>query len=232
MPSVGGWRGHSHMDPCACSGFVSPGLGRAHCFGYVLSTLRVGGASVVPWGIGPPRRPSQYISLASRPVVSLLLFSPCGFTSPGAGMETARLALGRPRGPPRWPWQGGLQVQKLPGASQRPLREGTDRCDTDGPRASVSGSAQDHSGEAAKEPERAQEHCLTNFAGGQHFFEYLLVVSLKKRRSGEDYEPTITYQFPKVTTEGGAGETEDAPCLRGRGVGVGVPAQSPHLARV
>lgn len=59
------------------------------------------------------------------------------------------------------------------------------------------GSAQDNSGEAAKEPERAQEHCLTNFAGGQHFFEYLLVVSLKKRRSGEDYEPTITYQFPK-----------------------------------
>ncbi|XP_039697108.1 DENN domain-containing protein 2D isoform X2 [Pteropus medius] len=59
------------------------------------------------------------------------------------------------------------------------------------------GSAQDNSEEAAKEPERAQEHCLTNFAGGQHFFEYLLVVSLKKRRSGEDYEPTITYQFPK-----------------------------------
>ncbi|XP_019586000.1 DENN domain-containing protein 2D isoform X1 [Rhinolophus sinicus] len=59
------------------------------------------------------------------------------------------------------------------------------------------GSAQDSPGEAVKEPERAREHCLSNFAGGQHFFEYLLVVSLKKKRSGEDYEPTITYQFPK-----------------------------------
>ncbi|XP_054567956.1 DENN domain-containing protein 2D isoform X2 [Eptesicus fuscus] len=60
-----------------------------------------------------------------------------------------------------------------------------------------SGSVQDSPGEAAKEPERAPEHCLATFAGGQHFFEYLLVVSLKKKRSGEDYEPTITYQFPK-----------------------------------
>lgn len=97
-----------------------------------------------------------------------------------------------------------------------------DRCDTDGPRASVSGSAQDNSGEATKEPERAQEHCLTNFTGGQHFFEYLLVVSLKKRRSGEDYEPTITYQFPKVRTEGGReGETRDAMFERPRGGGGG-----------
>nr|XP_010946635.2 DENN domain-containing protein 2D [Camelus bactrianus] len=55
----------------------------------------------------------------------------------------------------------------------------------------------DSSGEAVKEPERAQEHYLPSFAGGQHFFEYLLVVSLKKKHSGEDYEPTITYQFPK-----------------------------------
>ncbi|XP_006865987.1 PREDICTED: DENN domain-containing protein 2D isoform X1 [Chrysochloris asiatica] len=59
------------------------------------------------------------------------------------------------------------------------------------------GSSQDNAGEAVKEPERAQEHSLANFAGGQHFFEYLLVVSLKKKHSGEDYEPTITYQFPK-----------------------------------
>lgn len=108
--------------PRACSGFVSPGLGRAHCFGCVLSTPWVGGASAVPWGIGPPRRSFQYISLASRPVVSFLLFSLGGFTSPGAGMETARLALGRLRGPPRWHGQGGLEVQKLPGASRRPLK--------------------------------------------------------------------------------------------------------------
>eukprot|EP00070_Physeter_catodon_P037922 XP_028344816.1 DENN domain-containing protein 2D isoform X4 [Physeter catodon] len=59
------------------------------------------------------------------------------------------------------------------------------------------GPPQDNLGEVVKEPERAQEHCLPNFAGGQHFFEYLLVVSLKKKTSGDDYEPTITYQFPK-----------------------------------
>ncbi|XP_045059579.2 DENN domain-containing protein 2D isoform X2 [Desmodus rotundus] len=59
------------------------------------------------------------------------------------------------------------------------------------------GSVQGNPGEAAKEPESAPEHCLPGFGGGQHFFEYLLVVSLKKRRSGESYEPTITYQFPK-----------------------------------
>ncbi|XP_010604345.1 DENN domain-containing protein 2D [Fukomys damarensis] len=59
------------------------------------------------------------------------------------------------------------------------------------------GPSQDDPGEAVKEPERTQEHTLPSFAGGQHFFEYLLVVSLKKKRSGDDYEPTITYQFPK-----------------------------------
>ncbi|XP_029802329.1 DENN domain-containing protein 2D isoform X2 [Suricata suricatta] len=59
------------------------------------------------------------------------------------------------------------------------------------------GPPQDNLREAVKEPERAQEHSLSTFAGGQHFFEYLLVVSLKKKSSGHDYEPTITYQFPK-----------------------------------
>uniref|UniRef100_H0X3H0 DENN domain containing 2D n=1 Tax=Otolemur garnettii TaxID=30611 RepID=H0X3H0_OTOGA len=59
------------------------------------------------------------------------------------------------------------------------------------------GPPQDNAGEAIKEPERAQEGSLLSFAGGQHFFEYLLVVSLKKKRLGNDYEPTITYQFPK-----------------------------------
>uniref|UniRef100_A0A8C0CW30 DENN domain containing 2D n=1 Tax=Balaenoptera musculus TaxID=9771 RepID=A0A8C0CW30_BALMU len=66
-----------------------------------------------------------------------------------------------------------------------------------GPGVLVSGPPQDNLGEVVKEPERAQEHCLPNFAGGQHFFEYLLVVSLKKKPSVDDYEPTITYQFPK-----------------------------------
>uniref|UniRef100_A0A8C6D5I5 DENN domain containing 2D n=1 Tax=Moschus moschiferus TaxID=68415 RepID=A0A8C6D5I5_MOSMO len=59
------------------------------------------------------------------------------------------------------------------------------------------GPPQDNLGEVVKEPERALENCLPNFAGGQHFFEYLLVVSLKKKHSGEDYEPRIIYQFPK-----------------------------------
>ncbi|XP_054327969.1 DENN domain-containing protein 2D isoform X3 [Pongo pygmaeus] len=63
------------------------------------------------------------------------------------------------------------------------------------------GPPQDNSGEALKEPERVQEHSLPNFAGGQHFFEYLLVVSLKKKRSEDDYEPIITYQFPKILDE-------------------------------
>ncbi|KAL6083865.1 hypothetical protein STEG23_031390 [Scotinomys teguina] len=59
------------------------------------------------------------------------------------------------------------------------------------------GPSQTNLREAVPEPERTQEHSLSSFAGSQHFFEYLLVVSLKKKRSGDDYEPTITYQFPK-----------------------------------
>lgn len=91
---------------------------------------------------------------------------------------------------------------KSPGALQSPL--GAWICEIpSGPHVLVSGSVQDNPEEAAKEPERTQERCLSSFAGGQHFFEYLLVVSLKKKRSGEDYEPVITYQFPKVKTAGG-----------------------------
>ncbi|XP_032753433.1 DENN domain-containing protein 2D isoform X1 [Rattus rattus] len=59
------------------------------------------------------------------------------------------------------------------------------------------GQSQNNPGEAVTEPERIQEHSPPIFAGGQHFFEYLLVVSLKKKHLGDDYEPTITYQFPK-----------------------------------
>lgn len=99
---------------------------------------------------------------------------------------------------------------KLPGALQYPLgatHSGRGPVRSEWATCLVSGSVQDSPGEAAKEPERAPEHCLATFAGGQHFFEYLLVVSLKRRRSGEDYEPTITYQFPKVrTARGGGGE--------------------------
>ncbi|XP_040918428.1 DENN/MADD domain containing 2Da isoform X3 [Toxotes jaculatrix] len=35
------------------------------------------------------------------------------------------------------------------------------------------------------------------YASGQYFFEYLVVVSLKKTKDGSGYEPQITYQFPK-----------------------------------
>lgn len=61
----------------------------------------------------------------------------------------------------------------------------------------VSGPPQDGIGTTDKELERTHEYSLSNLAGGQHFFEYLLVVSLKKKTSGTDYAPTITYQFPK-----------------------------------
>lgn len=35
------------------------------------------------------------------------------------------------------------------------------------------------------------------FGSGQYFFEYLVVVSLKRTKDGSGYEPQITYQFPK-----------------------------------
>ncbi|KAK2850811.1 hypothetical protein Q5P01_007087 [Channa striata] len=57
----------------------------------------------------------------------------------------------------------------------------------------------------AKDPEPAEPLCPTaadstsrqhRYASGQYFFEYLVVVSLKKTKDG-NYEPQITYQFPK-----------------------------------
>ncbi|XP_030634205.1 DENN/MADD domain containing 2Db [Chanos chanos] len=50
----------------------------------------------------------------------------------------------------------------------------------------------------ATAPERpsTQEGC------SQFFFEYLVVVSLKRKRNEEGYEPQITYQFPKRDTMG------------------------------
>ncbi|XP_013880187.1 DENN/MADD domain containing 2Da [Austrofundulus limnaeus] len=41
-----------------------------------------------------------------------------------------------------------------------------------------------------------QPRCVS----GQYFFEYLVVVSLKKTKEGGSYEPQITYQFPKRDT--------------------------------
>lgn len=93
----------------------------------------------------------------------------------------------------------------------------------------LSGSLQDNPRDPVKEPERPQEHCLPAFAGGQHFFEYLLVVSLKKKSSGPDYEPTITYQFPKVRMEGGGRVRQDLGVWEA--VGGGMPSSPLHPAR-
>ncbi|XP_032657512.1 DENN domain-containing protein 2D [Chelonoidis abingdonii] len=47
--------------------------------------------------------------------------------------------------------------------------------------------------ESARRPGERSPFC---YSPGQFFFEYLVVVSLKKK-SGSDYEPKIIYQFPK-----------------------------------
>ncbi|XP_043932591.1 DENN domain-containing protein 2D isoform X2 [Protopterus annectens] len=46
--------------------------------------------------------------------------------------------------------------------------------------------------------DKPDENERIRFSGGQLFFEYLIVVSLKKKKKdSEEYEPQITYQFPK-----------------------------------
>ncbi|NWI15043.1 DEN2D protein, partial [Crypturellus soui] len=45
-------------------------------------------------------------------------------------------------------------------------------------------------------PEKAGDRSSTLYSAGQFFFEYLVVVSLKKTPDGR-YEPKISYQFPK-----------------------------------
>ncbi|RXN05651.1 DENN domain-containing 2D-like protein [Labeo rohita] len=49
---------------------------------------------------------------------------------------------------------------------------------------------------------------------GQLFFEYLLVVSLRKKRNEEGYEPHITYQFPKP--DGRGARVPEAYCIISR----------------
>lgn len=44
--------------------------------------------------------------------------------------------------------------------------------------------------------ETSRQH---RYVSGQYFFEYLVVVSLKKAKGSSSYEPQITYQFPKVS---------------------------------
>ncbi|XP_026223547.1 DENN/MADD domain containing 2Da isoform X3 [Anabas testudineus] len=60
--------------------------------------------------------------------------------------------------------------------------------------------------DGVKEPELLEPPCPAaaadtsrqqRYASGQYFFEYLVVVSLKKTKDSSSYEPQITYQFPK-----------------------------------
>ncbi|XP_029428745.1 DENN domain-containing protein 2D isoform X2 [Rhinatrema bivittatum] len=51
-------------------------------------------------------------------------------------------------------------------------------------------------GNAQPEGRRAEVATL-GYSGGHLFFEYLVVVSLRKQKAGAAYEPQITYQFPK-----------------------------------
>lgn len=51
------------------------------------------------------------------------------------------------------------------------------------------------SGLVAEDSTSRQPRCVS----GQYFFEYLVVVSLKKAKGSSSYEPQITYQFPKVS---------------------------------
>ncbi|XP_030077282.1 DENN domain-containing protein 2D isoform X2 [Microcaecilia unicolor] len=44
---------------------------------------------------------------------------------------------------------------------------------------------------------RRTEVTTLGYSGGHLFFEYLVVVSLKRQKTGAAYEPQITYQFPK-----------------------------------
>ncbi|XP_008293961.1 DENN domain-containing protein 2D isoform X2 [Stegastes partitus] len=58
----------------------------------------------------------------------------------------------------------------------------------------------------AKDPEHTEQQSPLaedntsrqhRYVSGQYFFEYLVVVSLKKTKDSNNYEPQITYQFPK-----------------------------------
>ncbi|XP_062402125.1 DENN/MADD domain containing 2Db [Sardina pilchardus] len=51
-------------------------------------------------------------------------------------------------------------------------------------------------------------------ASGQFFFEYLVVVSLKKKRGQDGYEPQITYQFPKRDAMGQSQREDEEKSLK------------------
>uniref|UniRef100_A0A3Q3M5E1 DENN/MADD domain containing 2Da n=1 Tax=Mastacembelus armatus TaxID=205130 RepID=A0A3Q3M5E1_9TELE len=52
------------------------------------------------------------------------------------------------------------------------------------------------------------------YVSGQYFFEYLVVVSLKKTKDGSSYEPQITYQFPKRDMMGRSQKEEEEKTLK------------------
>lgn len=195
------WYGHKKM-PYGLIWLFSTNLLRAH-------EIRLPKAGRTVSGIRPPR---AYAAWLLSFYISAFFFLPvllCSFKFPRTGMETAHLALVLPSdwwclvrlGYQHWPC--GLEACKLPRFSHTVQNGGMEY--SRAPCISILGPSQSTRGEAVPEPERTQEHSLSSFAGGQHFFEYLLVVSLKKKRSGDDYEPTITYQFPKVRMEEGWG---------------------------
>ncbi|KAG5274602.1 hypothetical protein AALO_G00138090 [Alosa alosa] len=68
-----------------------------------------------------------------------------------------------------------------------------------------------NSGPQAPDSARTQDQ---SNASGQFFFEYLVVVSLKKKRGQDGYEPQITYQFPKRDTMGQSQREDEEKSLK------------------
>ncbi|XP_077046682.1 DENN domain-containing protein 2D isoform X1 [Agelaius phoeniceus] len=109
----------------------------------------------------------------------LLLSAPCRPSSP---KEAKRKRGGRKPSPPRRAGPGRGCTGTAPGPPWLPLATSCD---------GACGAP------AAEVPQGKQgERSSVFYSAGQFFFEYLVVVSLKKMPDGR-YEPKITYQFPK-----------------------------------
>lgn len=74
------------------------------------------------------------------------------------------------------------------------------------------GPSQNNPREAVKEPESSQEHALPSFAGGPHFFEYLVVVSLKRSVQGMTMNPPSPTSSPSERTYLGASRRKRRGC--------------------
>ncbi|XP_055079077.1 DENN domain-containing protein 2D-like isoform X2 [Periophthalmus magnuspinnatus] len=64
-------------------------------------------------------------------------------------------------------------------------------------------------GPLVEDPSRQQR-----YASGQYFFEYLVVVSLKKEKEQDNYDPQISYQFPKRDGLGRSQKEEEEKILK------------------